>query len=81
MSNKKGRPRKKEKLYEVHIHLRLRQGEDDDLISYFQNIPIGERVLAVKYALRSGKKLEQSADVLDSSDLDELEDALFDMLF
>lgn len=41
-------------LCEVHIHLHLREGEDDDLIQYFKNIPPGKLAVSLKIALRSG---------------------------
>ena len=39
---------------EVHVHLRLRKGEDDDLIQFFQAAGERRRALQLKQALRTG---------------------------
>jgi hypothetical protein len=36
------------------IHLRLREGEDDDLIHFLHSIPKRRRAAAIKSALRAG---------------------------
>ena len=38
----------------VRIHLWLRPGEDDDLIEFFRQVPLGRRPSAIKAALRTG---------------------------
>lgn len=40
--------------WETHIHLRLRVGEDDDIIAFFSELPIRRRASALKSALRAG---------------------------
>jgi hypothetical protein len=50
----RGRPASTTPAWECHIHLRLRVGEDDDLIAFLSNLPSGRRALALKVALRSG---------------------------
>ena len=49
-----GRPRKAGKTMVVQVFLRLREGEDDDLIAFFREIPPRRRAAAVKTALRLG---------------------------
>ena len=39
---------------EIHIHLRLRRGEEDDLIQFFEAAGERRRVLRLKQALRTG---------------------------
>lgn len=50
----RGRPALETEVIEVHVHLRLRRGEDDDLILFFQNAGERRRALQVKQALRTG---------------------------
>ncbi len=50
----RGRPKATTETWDCHIHLRLRVGEDDDLIQFLTAIPNGRRVLAFKAALRAG---------------------------
>jgi len=40
--------------WETHIHLRLRVGEDDDIIAFFNDLPNRKRASALKAALRAG---------------------------
>ena len=40
---------------EVHVHLRLRRGEDDDLIAFFAQAAPRQRGTLLKSALRSGQ--------------------------
>lgn len=37
-----------------YINLTLREGEDDDLITFLEHVPIRQRVRAIKSALRAG---------------------------
>ncbi len=63
----------------IHVSLYLRQGEDDDLLAFFSNIPPRCRPIALKSALRMGGvqiKTSPSAVVED-----ELIDAVGDLLF
>ncbi|MEM7124983.1 MAG: hypothetical protein AAF702_01570 [Chloroflexota bacterium] len=67
--------RKSTVLYkDYHIKLRLKEGEDDDLLEWIASISAGQRAMAVKMALRSGG-MELFASVNDES---EEEDDLFD---
>jgi len=50
----RGRPLSATPSWECQIHLRLRLGEDDDLIAFLESIPPRRRVQAIKSALRSG---------------------------
>ncbi|MEM7130388.1 MAG: hypothetical protein AAF702_28950 [Chloroflexota bacterium] len=73
------RPKLQTKIYRFDINMTLREGEDDDLIEFFQSIPKRSRVLAVKTALRSGKlKIAVQSDLPED---DELADALDDLMF
>ena len=48
---------------ELHVHLRLRRGEDDDLIRFFEQAGARQRSAALKLALRAGGLSDQlSAD-------------------
>jgi hypothetical protein len=62
-----GRPRSLVQPVIVRVALYLRPGEDDDLIRFFQPIPVRLRASAVKQALRSGK-LQVNLDDLPSDD-------------
>lgn len=53
-TRKRGRPNLSQGSVRIAIDLRLRPGEDDDLIEYFQGIPLRRRATAIKSALRSG---------------------------
>jgi len=50
----RGRPASRTPSWECHIHLRLRVGQDDDLIVFLSSLPPRRRALALKVALRSG---------------------------
>jgi hypothetical protein len=49
-----GRPVSTRQAWECHIHLRLRVGEDDDLIAFLSNLPPRRRASALKAAIRTG---------------------------
>jgi hypothetical protein len=55
----------------------LRPGEDDDLIQFFEPVPVRLRAAAVKQALRSGKLQVNLAEL--PSD-DDIENALDNLL-
>jgi hypothetical protein len=74
----RGRPVSNTQLWEFQVHLRLRAGEDDDLIAFFRQIPARKRVSAIKSALRSGGM--GSALLPDSISDDELLSSLDDFL-
>jgi hypothetical protein len=50
----RGRPKVTTETWDCQIHLRLRVGEDDDLIQFLAAIPKRRRALAFKAALRAG---------------------------
>lgn len=74
----RGRPPATVPAWECHIHLRLREGEDDDLIAFLSNLPARKRAAAVKAALRNGGMGLDSSQ--DASTDDELLAALDDFL-
>ena len=74
----RGRPASTTPAWECHIHLRLRAGEDDDLIAFLSNLPPRRRALALKVALRSGGM--QTGQMRDESLDDELAAAADDFL-
>jgi hypothetical protein len=47
---------------EIHLHLRLRRGEDDDLIRFFERAAPRQRGTALKMALRAGGLNDQVID-------------------
>lgn len=70
-----GRRRKSGTQRVFRLTLRLWVGEDDDLIAFFDTIPAGRRVAALKRMLRSGQilqDLENPADLPTEADLDDL---------
>ena len=75
---RRGRPPSTVSAWECHIHLRLREGEDDDLISFLRSLPSRRRAAAVKAALRSGGV--QAGIFVDDSTDEELFAALDDFL-
>lgn len=78
MPGKRGRPAVIETEVRVFVHLRLRAGEDDDLIAFFACIPPRQRVSYLKLALRSGG---MQATVSAASADDDLGDALDGLVF
>jgi hypothetical protein len=50
----RGRPVSAVPTWQCHLHLRLRVGEDDDLIAFLSNLPPRRRTTALKAALRAG---------------------------
>lgn len=67
------RPRAETRAIIVQVKLSLHPGEDDDLLSFFEQVPARLRVAAVKQALRSGG-MSVRLDDLPSDN--EVEDAL-----
>ena len=59
---------------ELHVHLRLRRGEDDDLIRFFEQAGPRQRSIALKLALRAGGLSDQLSD--DGPSEAELTDAM-----
>jgi hypothetical protein len=74
----RGRPALEGQTWDCQVHLRLRVGEDDDLIAFLGKIPARRRTSAIKAALRSGGMVLNQAD--DSNSDDELLSALDDFL-
>lgn len=72
----RGRPPLECEIIDVQIHLRLREGRDDDLIAFFASLPDGSRASAVMAAMR-GSNLDGEAYDDGISD-DEMDDALMD---
>jgi len=67
-----GRPRLDHPVIQVHVHLRLHEGQDDDLISLFRNVPEGNFSTFLKSALRNGAgHLTNTAGLPDDSSLTE----------
>lgn len=62
----------------VHIHLRLRPGEDDDLINFFNRAGSMCKARAVKAALRMGGL--PTDDSFFVAEEDDAEDALNDLV-
>jgi hypothetical protein len=73
---KRGRKPKEGELKVYDIRLRLWEGEDDDLIAFFQSIPNGQRPSGLKMALRSGGAL---ADLQPVDTENEDDDVDFDL--
>jgi hypothetical protein len=67
------RPKLAERPIIVQVKFRLHRGEDDDLLTWFEQIPARLRVAAVKAAIRSGG-MNLKSEVLPSDD--EVERAL-----
>ena len=70
------RPKLNCQVLRFYINLTLREGEDDDLIDFFERIPERQRVKAIKLALRTGDlaTLQQDIDADDDSLVDALDD-------
>ncbi|MBP7692252.1 MAG: hypothetical protein KA764_10060 [Anaerolineales bacterium] len=62
-TGRRGRPRLEKGAVLVRLNLRLRPGEDDDLIAFLTGTPARRRVQAVKIALRAGGLAAHSAAV------------------
>ncbi len=58
----RGRPAATGKTWDCQVHLRLRVGEDDDLIAFLGSLPPRRRATAIKSVLRSGGMTIQSLD-------------------
>ena len=50
----RGRPKQSCNVIVIRISLTLREGEDDDLIYYFSQLPPRKRAVALRIALRTG---------------------------
>lgn len=74
----RGRPSLPTPVVEIHIHLRLRVGEDDDLLAFFSRFPARRRAVALKTALRAGGMQVENVETGPSEDV--LADALDGLL-
>ncbi len=63
------RPRLKIETKVIQIKLRLHPGQDDDLLSWFEQMPNRLRAPAVKAALRAGGMTTAVADVPDDDEI------------
>jgi len=78
MPGRRGRPVLACKVFTIHITLNLREGEDNDLLRFFTNLPSRRRAAALKAALRAGGMTAQ----VNHAEVDEdLSDAAADLLF
>ena len=67
-----GRPPLDHSVIQFHVHLRLHEGQDDDLITLFRNVPEGKFSAFLKSALRNGAgPLTNTAGLPDDSSLTE----------
>ncbi len=64
----RGRRKAEHPSREYPIHLRLREGEDDDLIGFFESVPKRKRAAALKSALRAGGMQSAVADGLEDDE-------------
>ena len=76
MKAPRGRPKLSCTVRQVRITLSLRDGEDDDLLLFFNSLPDGRRAAAMKIALRLGGIQSGVAPVATSSDLEQTIDNL-----
>lgn len=70
MNVKRGRPRLTCHVRQIRFTLSLREGEDDDLLLFFADIPERRRAGALKTALRAGGVSLSGGFTPDSDDLD-----------
>ncbi len=64
-----GRPRSTSLTVVIRATITLREGEDDDLIAVFQNVPARKRANFIKTAMRSGGLQVDMDGLPDDSDL------------
>ena len=63
-----GRPRLVQRVVHIHVHLRLYEGQDEDLLAAFQRVPRRKLSSFLKVALRSGNALGINPDSLPDDD-------------
>ncbi|MHB8135984.1 MAG: hypothetical protein ACYDH1_17375 [Anaerolineaceae bacterium] len=68
--SKRGRPKLDCKVHQIRFTLSLREGEDDDLLFYFSDIPEWRRAAALKATLRAGGISLKAGSVPITDDLD-----------
>ena len=70
VGSKRGRPKLECKVCQIRFTLSLREGEDDDLLFFFSDIPERRRAVALKAALRAGGVSLKAGSVPTMDDLD-----------
>ena len=78
MSGRRGRPPLACQVFTIHVTLNLREGDDDDLLRFFTNLPPRRRAAALKSALRVGGMAVMAQDTALE---DELSEAAASLLF
>ena len=63
-----GRPRLVQRVVHIHVHLRLYEGQDEDLLAAFQRVPRRKLSSFLKVALRSGNALGINLESLPDDD-------------
>jgi hypothetical protein len=63
-----GRPRLLQRVVHIHVHLRLYEEQDEDLLAAFQRVPRRKLSGFLKVALRSGNALGINPDSLPEDD-------------
>jgi hypothetical protein len=63
-----GRPRLVQRVVQIHVHLRLYEGQDEDLLAAFQRVPRRKLSSFLKVALRSGNALGINLENLPDDD-------------
>jgi len=63
-----GRPRLALRVTHIHVHLRLYEEQDEDLLAVFQKVPRRKLSSFLKVALRSGNALGINPDNLPDDD-------------
>jgi hypothetical protein len=76
MKHLRGRPKLECQVLQVRVTFSLREGEDDDLLTFFTGIPNGKRASALKMALRAGGTSLMDAISSTNDDLDQAIDGL-----
>lgn len=78
MKAPRGRPKLECHVQQIRVTLSLRDGEDDDLLWFFSNIPNGRRAAALKVALRAGGGSLSDESLKTNDDLDQtIQDLVF----
>jgi len=63
-----GRPRLVQRVIHIHVHLRLYEDQDEDLLAAFKKVPRRKLSSFLKVALRSGNALGTNPDNLPDDD-------------
>ena len=65
---KRGRRKAEHPSLQFLIHLRLREGDDEDLIAFLKSIPKRRRAAAIKSALRAGGMQSAGAEAAEDDE-------------